>query len=29
MKMGENLPDYEPLDLSKSEADHYQKLVKT
>jgi hypothetical protein len=29
MKMGENLPDYEPLDLSKREADHYQKLVKT
>ncbi|CAB4040901.1 Hypothetical predicted protein [Paramuricea clavata] len=28
-KMGENLPDYEALDQSKREADHYQTLMKT
>ncbi|CAB3996597.1 Hypothetical predicted protein, partial [Paramuricea clavata] len=27
MKMGRNVPDYEPLDLSKREADDYQKLA--
>jgi hypothetical protein len=29
IKMGRNLPDYEELDLSKREADDYQKLMKT
>ena len=29
MKMGRNLPGYEALDLSKREADDYQKLMKT
>jgi hypothetical protein len=29
MKMGRNLPGYEELDLSKREADDYQKLAKT
>ena len=29
MNMGKNLPDYEPLDLSKREVDHYQELVKS
>jgi hypothetical protein len=29
IKMGRNLPDYAELDLSKREADDYQKLMKT